>query len=490
MDEVKGIGFCASIEHAKYMADTFNQNGVPSLALTGNSSEEERSTAKTKLTSGQIRFIFVVDIYNEGVDIPEINTVLFLRPTESLTIFLQQLGRGLRLAEHKDYLTVLDFVAQANAKYNYENKFQALMANTEHSVSYEIKHDFPAVPKGCYIKLEKVAQKYILQNISAGFTKRRALLERIESFSSDTGRKLSLSSFADYYHLDLRRIYSNDSWSRLCVQAHVKNDFDEPLEEAFAKAFRHLCQVDSVKWIHFIQKYLHNYRSLNPSLFTDEEMLMYRMFYITLFEHMPDNSSSPDYLKDMCAFDQSPVMRREMEELLAYRLECIDLIKKEPSLPYPCPLEVYANYTRDQLLTGLGYDKPQNIREGVKWLPEIQTDVLLVTLNKADKDYSPTTMYADYSINETLFHWQSQSTTSETSATGQRYIHHKEEHTHVLLFVREHKNDSHHTGAEMYTFLGPVNYVSHEGSKPMNIIWKLDDPIPAKFLKKTDKLTS
>lgn len=490
MNEVKGLGFCASIEHARYMADIFNQNDVPSLALTGNSSEEERNTAKTKLTTGQIHFIFVVDIYNEGVDIPEVNTVLFLRPTESLTIFLQQLGRGLRLSENKDCLTVLDFVAQANARYNFENKFQSLMTNTEHSVSYEIKHDFPAVPKGCYIRLEKMAQKYILQNISAGFTKRRALLERIESFETDTGRRLSLAAFADYYHLDLRRIYSNDSWSRLCVQSHVRSDFHEPLEEAFAKAFRHLCQIDSVKWIHFIRNYLHNYRTLNPSLFTEEETLMYRMFYITIFERMPEKQNSPIYQKDMNDLDRSPVMRHECEELLAYRLANIDLIKKDPSLPYACPLEVYASYTRNQLLTGLGYKKPQNIREGVKWLPEIQTDVLLVTLNKADKDYSPTTMYADYSINETLFHWQSQSTTSETSATGQRYIHHKENHSHVLLFIREHKNDPHHTGAEMYTFLGPVKYVSHEGSKPMNIIWKLENPIPAKFLRKTDKLTS
>lgn len=105
---------------------------------------------------------------------------------------------------------------------------------------------------------------------------------------------------------------------------------------------------------------------------------------------------------------------------------------------------------------------------------------------KSDKEYSPTTMYHDYSINENLFHWQSQSTTSETSPTGQRYIHHRQRGSKILLFVRETKNDL--AGAAPYTFLGTANYVKHEGSRPMSITWKLDVPIPAKYLRKTNKL--
>lgn len=104
------------------------------------------------------------------------------------------------------------------------------------------------------------------------------------------------------------------------------------------------------------------------------------------------------------------------------------------------------------------------------------------------RGYSPTTMYHDYSINENLFHWQSQSTTAADSPTGQRYIHHRERGSKVLLFVREFKADRITGGAEAYTFLGTANYVKHSGSRPMNITWKLDRPIPAKFLKKTNKL--
>ena len=128
------------------------------------------------------------------------------------------------------------------------------------------------------------------------------------------------------------------------------------------------------------------------------------------------------------------------------------------------------------------------MRQGVKWLPDKKIDLFFVTLNKSDKEYSPTTMYNDYSINDELFHWQSQSTTAETSATGQRYIHHSSQGSKIILFVREYKKDNLTGGAANYTFLGLAQYVSHEGSRPMNITWHLEKQIPAKFLKKTNKL--
>ena len=220
INEVKGLGFCVSIEHARFMADYFNARGISSMALTGDSPDEERNAAKQRLVSGELHFIFVVDIYNEGVDIPEVNTVLFLRPTESLTVFLQQLGRGLRLAENKECLTVLDFIGQANKKYNFEEKFAALLSNTAHSVSWEIKEGFLSAPKGCYIQLEKIAAKYVLDNISASYDRTSGLVARAASFTEDTGLPLTLGNFLDYYHLDPRAIYSKKiCFARLCVRA-------------------------------------------------------------------------------------------------------------------------------------------------------------------------------------------------------------------------------------------------------------------------------
>ena len=488
IDEVKGLGFCVSIEHAEFMCRYFNDHGIPSMYLTGSSPDEERKTAKQRLVTGEVRFIFVVDIYNEGVDIPEVNTVLFLRPTESLTVFLQQLGRGLRLAEDKECLTVLDFIGQANKKYNFEDKFAALLSNTTRSVTREIKDGFVSVPKGCYIQLEKKAARYILDNIRASYGNTAGLVSRVVSFADDTGLELTLSNFLDYYHLDPRAVYKFTPFSRLCARADVSPDFQEPLEDILTKAFARLAVIDSRRWISFLLDLLPRLDDVDFTALPELQKRMLQMFYITIWGKAAEDWSSDEVLDNLYALSDSPVLLSELLELLRYRYEKIDFIDEPVDLGFDCPLDLHCTYTRDQLLVALDFLKPSTVREGVKWLPEKQLDVFFVTLNKADKDYSPTTMYNDYSINESLFHWQSQSTTAENSSTGQRYIHHRERGSKVLLFVREFKSDRITNGAEAYTYLGTASYVSHTGSRPMNVTWKLDRPIPAKFLKKTNKL--
>ena len=489
INEVKGLGFCVSIEHARFMADYFNAHGVPSMALTGDSPDEERNAAKQRLVSGEIRFIFVVDIYNEGVDIPEVNTVLFLRPTESLTVFLQQLGRGLRMAENKECLTVLDFIGQANKKYNFEEKFAALLSNTTRSVSREIKEGFLSAPKGCYIQLEKIAARYVLDNICASYDRTSGLVARAASFTEDTGLPLTLGNLLDYYHLDPRAIYSKKlCFGRLCVRAGMVSDFTEPLEETMTRAFMRFSVVDSRRWIRFLLNLLPRLDNTDFAALSPAEQRMLQMFYVTVWGKAAEHWDDESVLDNLYTLSDSPTLLGELQTLLRYQYSRIDFIDEPVDVGFDCPLDLHCTYTRDQLLVALDFLKPATVREGVKWLPDKNLDVLFVTLNKADKDYSPTTMYKDYSINESLFHWQSQSTTAENSATGQRYIHHREKGNRMLLFVREFKTDSRFGGAAAYTYLGTVNYVKHDGSRPVNITWKLDCPIPAKFLKRTNKL--
>ena len=488
IDEVKGLGFCVSVEHAEYMCRYFNDHGIPSMFLTGQSPDEERKSAKDSLVSGKVRFIFVVDIYNEGVDIPEVNTVLFLRPTESLTIFLQQLGRGLRLSEGKECLTVLDFIGQANKKYNFEDKFAALLSSTNRSVTREIKDGFISAPKGCYIQLEKKAAKYILDNIRASYGNSAGLVTRIASFEEDTGLALNLANFLDYYHLDPRSIHKFSSFSRLCARADVIDDFSEPIEQMITKALSRLAVIDSRRWISFLLDILPRLNTVDYSAMPAAKRRMLQMFYITVWSKAADPWNGEEMQNNLRILANSPVMLGELTALLQYQYNRIDFIDAPVDVGFDCPLDLHCTYTRDQLLIAMDFMKPSTVREGVKWLPEQKLDVFFVTLNKADKDYSPTTMYNDYSINEWLFHWQSQSTTAEASPTGQRYIHHKERGSRVLLFVREFKADRISGGAEAYTYLGTANYVKHEGEKPMNITWRLDHPIPAKYLKKTNKL--
>lgn len=488
IDDVKGIGFCVTVDHAKFMCRYFNDHNIPSMLLTGQSPDEERKTAKQRLVTGEVRFIFVVDIYNEGVDIPEVNTVLFLRPTESLTVFLQQLGRGLRLAEDKECLTVLDFIGQANRKYNFEDKFSALLSNTTRSVSREIKDGFISAPKGCYIQLEKKAAQYILDNIRSSYGNTAGLVSRVASFAEDSGLELTLANFLDYYHLDSRSIYKFSSFSRICARADVIEDFAEPLEDTLTKAFARFAVIDSRRWISFLLDVLPRLDNIDFAALTDMEKRMMQMFYITVWGKAAEDWNNDEVQDNLYALSNSTVLLGELISLLRYRFGQIDFIDEPVDLGFDCPLDLHCTYTRDQLLVAMDFMKPATVREGVKWLPDKQLDVFFVTLNKADKDYSPTTMYNDYSINESLFHWQSQSTTAEDSPTGQRYIHHVERGSKVLLFVREFKSDRVTGGAKAYTYLGTASYVKHEGSRPMNITWHLDCPIPAKFLKKTNKL--
>lgn len=487
MEDVKGLGFCVTIDHAQYMADQFNIKGIRSISLTSQSSTEERNIAKMRLVSGEVRFIFVVDIYNEGVDIPEINTVLFLRPTESLTIFLQQLGRGLRLSENKECLTVLDFIGLAHKRYNFEDKYAALLNNTRHSVQSEIKSGFKSVPKGCYIQLERMAQTYVLDNIRASFSGKSGLITRIETFTEDSGMSLTLSNFLAYYHLDVQSIYSRGLFSRLCVAAGVREDYSEPLEEIVQRAAPRLCSIDSRQFIKFIIHLLDNIHNIDYAKLTPNDAAMLRMFYYTIWQEDVANIESSNIVRNLIALDACPNVKNEIIELMRYNFDHIDFLDEKVDIGFDSPLDLYCTYTRDQLLLGIGFFKPSAVREGVKWLQDKNCDIFMITLNKSEKDYSPTTMYHDYSINEYLFHWQSQSGTAPESPTGQRYQTHGLSDNRVLLFVREFKRDKFGFTAP-YTYLGLATYVSHEGGRPMSITYQMDKPIPARYLKKTNKL--
>jgi hypothetical protein len=353
-------------------------------------------------------------------------------------------------------------------------------------VQYELKNGFISAPKGCYIQLEKLAATAILDNIKSAFGARSGLVSRIATFEEDSGLPLNLANFLDYYHLDPRTIYSKFSFRRLCVAAGAMPDFDEPADTVLTRAFSRLVSIDSRRWITFLLNLLPRLNDTDFSALSPVEQRMLQMFYITVWGKAAEDWTSDEVLGSLYALADSPEMCGELIELLQYKYDQIDFIDEPVDLGFDCPLDLHCTYTRDQLLVAMDYLTPSNVREGVKWLPEKKLDVFFITLNKADKDYSPTTMYNDYSINESLFHWQSQSTTTDTGSVGQRYINHRSQGSRVLLFVREFKTDM--AGTAPYTFLGTANYVSHTGSRPMNMVWQLDRPIPAKFLKKTNQL--
>ena len=241
--ECKAVCFCAGIEHAEMMADMFNKSGYKAVPVTSrNSADIDR--VSSMLARGEINYLCVSDILNEGIDIPEIDTVLFLRPTESLTVFLQQLGRGLRLADGKTCLTVLDFVAQANKSYNYERRFRALVGKSMKSISHEIQTGFKFLPRGCST-MERQAQEYILQNIKNAIFNKRRLIQEVAGFEHNTGLNLSLRNFLENFSLDIRTVYKTPgSWARLKQLAGItvptfnpNSKYTELLEGGLARLY-------------------------------------------------------------------------------------------------------------------------------------------------------------------------------------------------------------------------------------------------------------
>ncbi|GAE34079.1 DUF3427 domain-containing protein [Halalkalibacter akibai] len=487
IEEVKGLGFCVSIEHAKYMANYFNKSGISAVCLYGDVNKSERYEAQDKLVKGEVKFIFVVDLYNEGIDIPEVNTVLFLRPTESLTVFLQQLGRGLRLSEGKDCLTVLDFVGQAHRNYNFEEKFKALVGKTKHSVQHYVENGFFNLPKGCFIQLEKQAKEYILRNIKDGANTKGNLIAKMRHFQEDTGKELTLTNFLNHYHLSVHDFYGKSkdrSFARFKVLAEAHEGFHCENENLITSRLPNLFHINSKHllsfWIRYIQENL---------VETEEEKLMLAMFYYSFYQHHPSKegfSSLEEGIQQIISVEE---IRLELLEILYSKYNSIETMEMENEFGFPCPLRVHSNYSRNQVLAALGYyneETSPTFREGVKHFQEKELDVFFTTLNKSEKDFSPSTLYDDYAINDSLFHWQSQSTVAEGSNTAKRYITHKQKGHKLALFVREYKQEYGLTAS--FVFLGLVDYVKHSGSKPVSFVWKLHEEMPSYLVPRANKV--
>ena len=477
----KAIGFCVSKKHADFMADSFNKAKIPSISLHSDVDKETRKAAKKKLQKGEINCIFTVDLFNEGVDIPDVDTVLFLRPTESLTIFIQQLGRGLRLSDNKEALTVLDFVGRAHENYDFTFKLRTLTGKTRRGIKEEINDDFPNMPIGCHIKLERIAREYILKNIQSSIFKVNDLRKMIKNFSINFSSELNLKNFLDNYGIDKNRFYSRYSFIKLLVDTWVKDEYLVENADELKNALRRFAHVDSKRLLDFAKKVLTTDMDLNKLSESDRKML--GMFHYTIWGDKPDIGYK-ESLKILKEKNQDIV--NEIVSIIDYNKDSIKIIEKQYQ-DKNVPLDIYASYSVDQIMVAIGKtneDHKYPMREGVFYAKDKNTDLFFITINKNEEDYLPSTMYNDYAINSELFNWESQSTTGVNTPTGQRYINDRSENHKVLLFVREYKQK--YNQAQPYTFLGNARYVSHKGEYPIQIVWKMDHPIPERIIKESN----
>lgn len=473
----RALGFCVSVAHAEFMARFFNEHDLPSIALTSDSPDDLRRAAQDQLRTSAINFIFVVDLYNEGVDIPEVDTLLFLRPTESLTVFLQQFGRGLRVHGGKECLTVLDFIGAQRREFRFAQRFRSLSTRPDGRLDREIEHGFPHLPSGCTVQLERVAQQRVLDNVRDSVRLARPrMVGSIRDFGRYLGRSPTLAEALDHLDTSLGELLRRGLWSRLLADAGLADAPHFPDEKRLAKGLLRLCHVDSAYQIHRWLTLL----SEQSSVRSMEDQRLLEMLHITLWGDQGKEWSieiANERLR------QNDAVLKDLRSILEHQLQHAPA-QPAGQLPHLSgPLTVHAHYTRDEILAGLGHwslSRRPDQREGVLHIPSSLVDAFFVTLQKTEEDYSPTTMYEDYLISHDQFHWQSQSNTSVDSPTGQRYIQHRQLGYTPLLFVRETRSVVPGLSAP-YAYLGPCEYLSHEGSRPISIVWRLVYPVPARL---------
>ena len=470
---MRALGFCVSVEHARYMAQRFVDAGISALAVSADTSATDRRSALAALRNREINILFVVDLFNEGLDIPEVDTVLFLRPTESATVFLQQLGRGLRLTKGKNVLTALDFVGHQRREFRFDQRFRALTGLGGRKLQHQVEEGFPFLPSGSQIVLDSIARDLVLENIKQRVApKWAALVSEVRAHPGST-----LASYLDTWGRGLEDVLKDRrSWTTLCRDAGKLGPEAGPRESDLVKRVRALAHVDDRRRWSAYQSILDGTAKIDsPAEHRLAEMLFYTLF--------PNGGGFGSPAIGLNAIRYEAVVE-EMRQVIdiafdTARRSTYTLGGIVPALA-EVPLEVHASYTREEILAALGFASlrrtPSTMREGVAWCEAVNADAFLITLNKSDRDYSPTTMYRDFALSPDLFHWESQSTTSSSSPTGERYIHHRERCSHILLFVREAKTNA--LGTAPYVFLGPADYVSHERNKPMAITWRLHRPMP------------
>jgi superfamily II DNA or RNA helicase len=474
LDEIRGVGFCAGVNHARYMAKHFNKVGIPSAVLVGSTPREERANLLQQFREGSLTFLFTVDVLSEGVDVPEINLVLFLRPTESLTVFLQQLGRGLRHAPGKDCLTVLDFVGQTHRKYRLDTKFTALLSRRRQRIDQEIENDFPHLPPGCSIQLERIAREIILNKIRSVLDDLNHFIpEAIQTWQQNTTKPLTFGNFVDETGLSANDVLFQKSWSEWKSLAHHE---PRPVDPDLAKGRKALSRIALRTDANLLDSIT---RLGEPSAQFDPKTAT-ALHY--LFWSKSGREAGVQSLEESIQrWRDNHTLLADASEIAHWRKSVLEIPTHKISFPFPCQLQLHAAYGSAEIKAFLGLSSLQKsgpTGQGVMHAKDLKCYVHLVTFRKDEKDFSPTTRYRDYPVSRTQLHWQSQSTVAQDNVTGQNYINFKERGYTILFFARLQKRIDRETSP--FLFLGPAKtLMSYKGNRPISMVWELEYPIPA-----------
>jgi superfamily II DNA or RNA helicase len=473
-ETMRCLGFCVSVDHDRFMAQQFNRHGIDAVAVWGDSPRSEREAALQDLAAGRVRVVFSVDLFSEGVDVPVVDTVLMLRPTESPTLFLQQLGRGLRKSPGKTFCTVLDFVGTHRREFRFDRRYRALLGGTRRDVERAVQQRFPFLPAGCNMQLDHKAAEIVLRSLREAIPSRwPAKVEELRSLRRDVP-DADLARFLHESGLDLAAIYDGaKSWSDLRQAAGAPVLPPGPAEPVVRRAVGRLLHIDDEERI---SAYLGLLADPVPPT-VDERHTRERRLLHMLVAQVADRAITRDTTVQE-AVDllwAHPQVRSELLELLAVLDERVDHVHAPLDTHSDAPLQIHARYSRIEILAAMGLGTSAKIaawQSGVYEAKPANAELLAFTLDKSSGGFSPTTRYRDYAISPTLIHWESQSITRADSPTGLRYRNHERDGRAILLFTRLNAAD------RAFWFLGPATYRAHVGERPMAITWELRHPLP------------
>ena len=466
----KALAFCVSVEHARFMADCFTRAGLPAECVTGDTAADVRASAPRRLQRGELSVLVTVDLYNEGVDLPFVDTLLLLRPTQSPVVFQQQLGRGLRHHSGKDSCLVLDLVGQHRTGFRFDRLLGSLTGSTRRELLGAVEDGFAQIPAGCHIHLQPQTREQVLASLRAMVdTQWRHLAQELRIFASYRGRaSVGLQAFLHEQALTPADVFrdsavGNSGWVALKRRAGLLVAEPGAEELYFSARFRSLLHADDSARLTAWRDMLAG-REVEPVW---SQMLAYQV------DGARDRvGSGADFLGRLLAEPESARELNELTDVLSVGSRAL------PALPglEETPLRLHARYEVREILTAVGWlraDSRRPMRAGVLALSERKVELLFVTLDKSEATHQRLA-YHDYAIDPRRFHWQSPHSVGPHTAGGRRYLPGASESWTFQLFVRETKRDA-------YAACGPVTSISAENGRPIDVVWRLEEPLPARL---------
>ena len=476
ISENKCLIFCQSVSHAHQLQDFLSQHNFSTAVIDANTPSKIRNNTVSDFKEGRINFILTVDVFNEGIDIPEINSVILLRPTASLTIFIQQLGRGLRLCKGKNKVVILDFVFNHNRKFNILKNYQGLLNSDRPSIIRGFKGGGFNLPEGSEMQFDEVATQHVLENIKLSIENSN-LCNLLQNYVT----KPSIIQFVSDHEISIEKL-QKDGWAKSLLASGLISYKLTKEEVLMLKKAAHCYLISDTLRVTALGYILeNNHKKLN--MLTTSEKLAIEALLTLLYE--------PDQLTSFAGNLQTAINKLHLYSIVIFELtelhQYLLTLKLQNRISYE-GMEVGAIFRRQeiQIFTGrnsFGFFTPN--REGVDKLPNTKggtTYLLYVTIDKSDME-NPGHHYNDYAINRDLFHWQSQNSTSPTTGVGKNLIETNSNNNIIYLFARLNKKSNYDTTAGYY-FLGEADYSTHKGSKPISFILHLKNILPNELFQK------